>query len=74
VKWAPCKTTMGRADVPYVAAARRIATGIEFDVYMVPFAPRPIPVTDKMITFDQMYSKDTAFDRILVAWPRSISH
>ena len=58
VKWAPYKTTMGRADVPYVAAARRIATGIEFDVYMVPFAPRPIPVTDKMITFDQMYSKD----------------
>ena len=69
VKWAPYKTTTGRADVPYVAAARRIATGIEFDVYMVPFAPRPIPVTDKMITFDQMYSKDTAvepLDRIVL--------
>jgi hypothetical protein len=69
VKWAPYKTTMGRADVPYVAAARRIATGIEFDVYMVPFAPRPIPVTDKMVTFDQMYSKDAAaepLDRILL--------
>ena len=67
VKWAPYKTMMGRADVPYVAAARRIKTGTEFDVYMVPFAPRPIPVTDKMITLDQMYIKDTAsepLDRI----------
>ncbi|MGZ4314450.1 MAG: toll/interleukin-1 receptor domain-containing protein [Gaiellaceae bacterium] len=69
VKWAPYKTTTGRADVPYVAAARRIATGVELDVYMVPFAPRPIPVTEKMITVDQMYLKDAAaepFDRILL--------
>ena len=60
VKWAPYKTVTGRADVPYVAASRRVATGVEFDVYMVPFAPRPIPVTDKMITVDQMYLKDAA--------------
>ena len=69
VKWAPYQSKMGRADVPYVAAARRIAAGIEFDVYMVPFSPRPIPVTDKMITIDQMYLKDAAaepLDRILL--------
>jgi len=60
VKWAPLATTTGRADVPYVAASRRVATGLEFDVYVVPFAPRPIPVTDKMITVDQMYMKDAA--------------
>ena len=69
VKWAVYKTTTGRADVPYVAAARRVATGIELDVYMVPFAPRPIPVTDKMITVEQMYLKDAAtepLDRILL--------
>jgi len=60
VKWAPYQTTVGQADVPYVAASRRIATGFEFDVYMVPFAPRPIPVREKMITIDQMYFRDTA--------------
>jgi len=60
VKWAPCETTTGRADVPFVAASRRVATGVEFDVYIVPFAPRPIPVTDKMIPVDQMYAKDAA--------------
>jgi hypothetical protein len=60
VKWAPYQTTIGQADVPYVAASRRIATGFEFDVYMVPFAPRPIPVREKMITVDQMYFKDAA--------------
>jgi hypothetical protein len=60
VKWAPYQTTIGQADVPYVAASRRIATGVEFDVYMVPFAPRPIPVREKMITLDQMYCKDAA--------------
>lgn len=62
VKWAPCQSTTGRADVPYVAASRRIATGFEFDVYLVPFAPRPIPVTDKMITVDRMYLKDAAVE------------
>ncbi len=42
---------------------------VEFDVYMVPFAPRPIPVTEKMITVDQMYFKDAAeqsLDEILL--------
>jgi hypothetical protein len=62
VKWAPYETTTGRADVPYVAASRRIATGIEFDVYVVPFAPRPVPVTDKMITVEQMYFRDAAVE------------
>ena len=62
VKWAPYETATGRADVPYVAASRRVATGVEFDVYIVPFAPRPIPVTDKMITFEQMYLKDAAVE------------
>jgi len=60
VKWAPYQTTTGRADVPYVAASRRVATGVEFDVYIVPFAPRPVPVTDKMITLGEMYLKDAA--------------
>src|SRR5262249_54543137 len=60
VKWAPYQTVTGRADIPYVAASRRVTTGVELDVYLVPFAPRPIPVTDKMITFEQMYSKDAA--------------
>ena len=44
-------------------------TGVEFDVYMVPFAPRPIPVKDKMITIDQMRFKDAAtepLDRVLL--------
>ena len=62
VKWAPYETTTGRADVPYVAASRSVATGVEFDVYIVPFAPRPIPVTDKMITVDRMYLKDAAVE------------
>jgi hypothetical protein len=62
VKWAPYETTTGRADVPYVAASRRVAMGVEFDVYIVPFAPRPIPVTDKMITIEQMYFKDAAVE------------
>ena len=62
VKWAPYETTTGRADVPYVAASRTVATGVEFDLYIVPFAPRPIPVADKMITVEQMYLKDAAVD------------
>ncbi len=62
VKWAPYQTTTGRADVPYVAASRRVATGVEFDVYLVPFAPRPIPVTDKMISVEDMYLKDAAVE------------
>ena len=36
---------------------------------MVPFSPRPIPVTDKMIAVDQMYFKDAAtgsLDQILL--------
>lgn len=61
-KWAPYGSTAGRADMPYVAASRRVAAGIEFDVYVVPFAPRPIPVTDKMIMLDQMYFKDAAVE------------
>ena len=31
-------------------------------MYIVPFAPRPIPVTDKMITVEQMYLKDAAVE------------
>jgi predicted transcriptional regulator len=60
VKWAPYDTTPGRADVMYVAASQNVSTGYEFDVYIVPFAPRPVPVTDKMITIDEMYVKDAA--------------
>jgi hypothetical protein len=60
VKWSPYRTTEKQADVPYVAAYRRVGTGVELDVYIVPFAPRPIPVTDKMIPVAQMYLKDAA--------------
>jgi predicted transcriptional regulator len=60
VKWAPYRSTTGRADVPYVASTRKTATGVEFDVYMVPFAPRPVPVRDRMIPVDQMYFKDVS--------------
>ena len=62
VKWATFRMVLGRADVPYVAATRKVPTGIEFDVYVVPFAPRPIPVKDKMITLGQMYLKDAAVE------------
>lgn len=60
VKWAPYRSTTGRADVLYVASTRKTATGVEFDVYMVPFAPRPVPVRDRMIPVDQMYFKDVS--------------
>jgi predicted transcriptional regulator len=60
IKWAPYETSKGRADVPFVAASRKVSAGVEFDVYIVPFTPRPIPVTDKMLTVEQMYVKDVA--------------
>ena len=60
VRWAPYKTAGDRAVVPYVAASRRVATAVEFDMYLVPLTPRPIPVTDKMIPLEQMYVKDAA--------------
>lgn len=69
VKFAPYRSTTGRSDVPYVAAMRKSLTGIEFDVYFVPFAPRPVPVKDKMIPIDQMYYKDEsagALDEVLL--------
>jgi len=58
VKWAPHRSAAGRADVPYVAATRKTATGVDFDIYLVPIAPQPIPVKDKMLTIDQMFFKD----------------
>ena len=69
-KWAPYQTTKGRADVPYVAASRRIATGVEFDVYMVPIAPRPVPVKERMLSMDHVYYKDSSaepLEKILLA-------
>jgi hypothetical protein len=58
VKWAPCRTALGRADLPYVAATRKTATGVHFDIYLVPIAPQPVPAKDRMLTIDQMYYKD----------------
>lgn len=58
VKWAPYRTALGRADVPYVAATRKTRTGVDFDIYLVPIAPQPVPVRDKMLTMEQMYYKD----------------
>jgi len=62
VKWAPYRTVQGRADVPFVAASRQVTDGVEFDVYMVPIAPRPISVAEKMMTLEQMYVRDGAVD------------
>jgi CBS domain-containing protein len=60
VKWAPYQTAKGRADVPYVAASRQVAAGVEFDVYMLPIVPRPILVGKRMLVIDEMYHKDVA--------------
>jgi hypothetical protein len=46
--------------VPYVAATRKTQTGVDFDIYLVPIAPQPVPVRDKMLTIDQTYYKDQA--------------
>lgn len=62
VKWAPYRSETGRSDVPFVSSWRTVARGFEFDVYFVPFSPRPVPVGDKMIPRDQMYAKDAAYE------------
>ena len=49
-----------RSDVRMCRTSRRRVEldGVHFDVYLVPFAPRPVPIRDKMLTIDQMYFKD----------------
>lgn len=62
VKWAPYRTAQGRSDVPFVAASRQVADGSEFDVYVLPISPRPVPVSEKMIPADEAYLKDRAVE------------
>jgi hypothetical protein len=60
VKWAAYQAVKGQADVPFVAGSRQVADGVEFDVYMVPISPRPIPVRERMLPIEQTYYKNAA--------------
>jgi len=69
VKWAPYQTAKGRADLPFVAASRQVADGMEFDVYMLPIVPRPAAVRERMLLIEETYHKDVAtepLERILL--------
>jgi hypothetical protein len=71
VKWAPYQTMIGRADVPFVAAFREDPTGVELDVYIVPIAPRPVHVRERMLPIAHTYHKDAAYeslDQVTLAW------
>jgi TIR domain/CBS domain len=70
VKWAAYQSVKGQTDVPYVAGSRQVPDGVEFDVYMVPIAPRPVPVRERMLPIDQTYHKNAAtepLDQILLS-------
>jgi CBS domain len=62
VKWAPYRAIQGEADVPFVAGSRQGPDGVEFDVYIVPISPRPVPVRERMLRIDQMFHKDASTD------------
>jgi hypothetical protein len=69
VKWATYRAIKGEADVPFVAGSRQMPDGVEFDLYMVPIAPRPVPVRERMIRIEQMFHRDAAeepLDQILL--------
>ena len=53
-------TTATSDTPPRVAEATRHGPALCVYPVLIPFAPRPIPVTDRMITVDQMYLKDAA--------------
>jgi predicted transcriptional regulator len=62
---------IGRADVPFVAAFREDPTGVELDVYIVPIAPRPVHVRERMLPIAHTYHKDAAYeslDQVTLAW------
>ena len=59
-KWAAYRAVKGQADVPFVAGSRQVADGVEFDVYMVPISPRPVPVRERMLPIEQAYYKNAA--------------
>jgi hypothetical protein len=60
VKWAAYKAVKGQTDLPFVAGSRQVADGVEFDVYMVPISPRPIPARERMLPIEQTYYKNSA--------------
>lgn len=64
VKWAPFKTAEGRADLPFVAATREVASGFDFDIYVVPISPRPVLARERMLTLDHTYHKNAATDSL----------
>ena len=48
----------------------RLADGGEFEVYMVPISPRPVPVRERMLPIEQTYYKNAAkepLEEILLA-------
>jgi hypothetical protein len=70
VKWAAYQAVKGQTDLPFVAGSRQVADGVEFDVYMVPISPRPIPVRERMLPMEQTYYKNAAkepLEEILLA-------
>jgi TIR domain/CBS domain len=60
VPWAVYKAVKGQSDVPFVAGSLQVADGVEFDVYMVPISPRPVPVRERMLPIEQTYYKNAA--------------
>jgi len=62
VPWAPFSVETGKAVIPYVAGSRSVpATGaLQVLVYFVPMSPRPVPVTERMISPQQMFCKNLA--------------
>ena len=60
VSWAAYKAAKGQSDVPFVAGSIQRSEGVEFDVYMVPISPRPVPVRERMLPIEQTYYKNAA--------------
>ena len=62
ITWAAYKAVKGQSDVPFVAGSLQGEDGVEFDVYMVPIAPRPVPVRERMLPIEQTYYKNAALE------------
>jgi len=62
VTWAAYRAVKGQTDVPFVAGSLQRADGVEFDVYMVPISPRPVPVRERMLPIEQTYYKNAAVE------------
>ena len=62
VTWAAYKAAKGQSDVPFVAGSIQGADGVDFDVYIVPISPRPVPVRERMLPIEQTYYKNAAHE------------